>query len=311
MRSRGSNASNVVRALATPIIGFDMSPFASILLSTAVALAGCTAVGGTDDAGSAAIAAQAGSFGVVRIDRESGEDPDVSAPRAVLGAAFVRHRGVDGRDVLGLLGGPAAEVETCRVQGPEDAAFAALDADVELLDLGAVEVRVAGTRTEMLARTFPDLAGIVGGVFYAEDATLGAARADVDEYVVSAEGRDLPSFEVVGIAPAGLAEILLDGARADAGIALERGLPVVLEWDAGDPRDRVEIEVSSGGQVVECVARDDGSFRLDGETLAWLAPDEDARVIVSRVRMQPFDATGLDASWVSIASSTTFRLAVL
>ena len=275
----------------------------------AVALgAACTAAGGVDDAGAAAMEARVGSFGVVRIDRDS--EAELSGARAVLGAAFAQYRGLDGRDVLALLGSHSAEIETCRVQGMEEGAFATPDAEVELIDAGELEVRVAGTRTELFARTFPDLAGMVGGVFYAEDATLAPARADVDEYVVAASGRELPSFEVVAVAPPGLTEVLVDGAAAEDGVSIERGFDVTFEWDAGDPRDRVEIEIAAAGQVVECAARDDGSFRLDGQTLAWLGADEEARVVVSRVRTQPFDVAGLDAAWVSVASSRTLRAAV-
>ncbi len=280
------------------------------LIAASLALAGCTAAGGADDAGAAAVAARAGSFGVVRIERETEAEPELSTPRAVLSAAFARYRDVDGRAVLGLLGGRAAEVETCRVSGADEGAFASPDAEVELLDLGDVEVRVAGTRTRMPSRTFPDLAGMVGGVFYGEDATLGAARADVDEYVVAAAGRELPGFEVVAVAPPGFAELEIDRVPAGERAVVDRSLGIELEWDAGDPRDRVEIDLIAGGQVIECVARDDGAFRVDASMLGWLGADEDGRALVRRVRTQPFDASGLDVAWVAVAASHSFAIDV-
>lgn len=285
-------------------------PRSALALTLALAVGACTAAGGADDAGAAAMAARSGSFGVIRIERESEFDPEVSAPGAVLSAAFARYRGVDGRAVLALLGGRAADVETCRLADGEDVAFAAPGAAVDLIDVGDVEVRVAGTRTRMLARTFPDLAGVVGGVFYAEDATLGAARADVDEYTVAAEGGALPGFAVVAVAPPGFEEVLVDGVPAGEVEAIERAAGIDLAWDAGDPRDRVEIELAAAGQVLECVARDDGAFRIGAEALAWLGGDDAGRLVVQRVRTQPFDTAGLDAAWVSVASSRTVHLPV-
>ena len=281
----------------------------ALLLATGL-LAGCTAVGGADDAGAAAMEAQAGSFGVVRIERETGVEPDLSVAGAELSASFAQYRGVDGRAVLALVGGRAAEVDTCRLAGAEDGAFGNLDAEVELLDVGDVEVRVAGTRTRMRSRTFPDLAGMVAGVFYAQDATLGPAQSDVDEYVIAAGGRELPGFEVVAVAPAGFGELLVDGLEPDDAGFVDRSVDVELQWDAGDPRDRVEIDLVAGGAVLECDARDDGLFRIDAATLGMIDADEDARMVVRRVRTQPFDAPGIDAAWVDVASSQSLRLAV-
>lgn len=283
---------------------------AKLWVCVSIIAVGCTAAGSGDDAGAAAMAARSGSFGLVRIDRNTELEAELSGPGAVLSGAFAQYRGVGGRDVLALLGGRAAEVETCRLSGADVAAFASPDAQVVLVDVGDLEVRVAGTRTQMLSRTFPDLAGIVGGVFYAEDVTLGAARADVDEYVVSAGGGELPGFEVVAVAPPGFSEVTLDGVAIEEAALLDRRVEVVLEWDAGDPRDRVEIDLASGGQAIECVARDDGAFRVDAQTLGWLDADENAQLIVRRVRTQPFDATGLDTAWVEVASSRAHHLTV-
>lgn len=282
----------------------------TLALAAALTTAGCTAVGGADDAGAAAMEAQTGSFGVVRIERETAMDADVSLAGAELSGSFAQYRGVDGRAVLALLGGRAAAPESCRLAGAEAGAFGNADAQVELLDVGDVEVRVAGTRTRMMSRTFPDLAGMVAGVFYAQDATLGAARADVDEYVITAEGRELPGFEVVAVAPTGFSELTVDGLSPDDVGYLDRGVDVELQWDAGDPRDQVEVDLVAGGAVLECVVRDDGSFRIGSDALSLVDADEDARLVVRRVRTQPFDAPGIDAAWVDVASTQTLRLAV-
>jgi len=282
-----------------------------VALGALLLAAGCTVTGDADDAG-AAMQARAGSLAIVQVEREAGEDdPDVATPRAVLGAAFARYRGLDGRAVIELLGGRAVPVGACALAGADGAAFAAPEAEVELMDVGDLEVRVAGTRTRLVPRAFPDLAGLVSGAFYAEDATLGPAVAEVDEYVVRADGSEaVPPFEVVVVAPPGFSEVMVDGVEAGAVDGLTRGEDVELAWDGGDPRDRVEIDVAAGGDVLQCVARDDGAFRVPGALLAELQGDEEARLVFRRVRQQTFDAEGVDTAWVSVATSRTIRLPV-
>jgi len=272
--------------------------------------AGCTVPGETEDAGAVAMASSAGSFGIVRVERTMEPDALTAQPRALLGAAFARYKGIDGLAVTGLLGGRMTTVDTCALAGEDAGAFADPAADVELLDVGEIEVRVAGTRTRMLARMFPDLAGMVGGVFYAEDGTLGPARADVDEYVLSAEGADIPGFEVVVVAPQGLTTVTFGGRAAEAVHRLSRESDLELQWDAGDPRDRIEVDLVAGGDVLQCLARDDGFFAVPSDILARLGADSEARAVLGRVRTQVFDATGLDAAWVSVGSTTAYTLAL-
>jgi hypothetical protein len=277
----------------------------SIVIALALAFVGCTALGQGDDAGAQSIEARAGSFASVRIERPTEVDPDVSAPRAILSAVFARHEGVDGAIALTLLGGDALPLETCadRAEGLE---LGAADGVIELVDVGELEVRVAGTRAALPPRTFPDLGELVGGAFYAEDVLLGPAVAEVDEYFVSARGPNgTTAFEAVAVAPTGLAEVALPG-----GDTLDREEDLFIAWDAGDPRDRVEIELAAAGDVLRCAARDDGVFRIPAERLRALPVTVDARLTLRRARQAPFDLAGFDDAWVTVATSRLIHVSV-
>ena len=228
--------------------------------------------------------------------------PPVEGPRAkaVIGATFARFEGVQGRAVIDLVGGHATDLETCSLVGDE-ILTAEPDAEVALLDAGSIDVRVRDSETRLAARTFPDLGGLASGVFYAEDAELEAADADSDEYLIRGSGGDeiLP-FEVVVVAPRSFDELAVNGRTFTGMGALDRRDGLFVAWDAGDPHDRVEIEVSAAGAVLSCLAIDDGEMLVSAESLGVLGPADDARLTIRRVRQQPFDVNGVDSAWASV-----------
>lgn len=291
-----------------------MRPATLLALVVAVPIAACTAGGdGGDAAIDARVAALSGSIALVRIDREvDASDAAMTDGRAVLGAVFARYRAMDGRQVLTLLGEgrAAARLDACAT--PERLTEAAADpyADVELLDVGALAVEVSSTRADLSPRTFPDLGSLLSGAFYANDVELAPTLADSDEYRIQASGSlDVGAFEIVLVGPPGPEGVRADGAVAE-GAVLVRGSDLDLAWDAGDPRDRIEIDVLGGGRVVECVARDDGAFRIGGAWLERLGADASAKLVLRRVRLAPFDAEGIDAAWVRVATSRAFAVTV-
>jgi hypothetical protein len=283
------------------------TPIALLLL----AVGGCTAGGGVEDAGS--MEAGAGSLGIVQVERFVGDDPLVVHPRAVLGAAFAQYRGVDGRAVVALLGGQPIDTEQCRVVGADLGGLDSVDdfagGQVELFDVGELEVGVAGTRARMLPRTFPDLAGSVTGAFYAEDATLAVVQPEQDEYVIRGNG-ERAGFEVLLVAPPGLQDLLVDGDRAVDVTELTRGLDIAIRWEAGDPRDRIEVALQAAGVELQCAARDDGHFVVPGELTTWLDADEGAGFLLRRVRREPFEAMDFDAAWASVATTQELRVSL-
>lgn len=279
-------------------------------LALLVALPACTA--GGEGATSASLAST-GSFGVVRIERPgSAELPELSARRAVINAVFARYRGIEGQDALALLGvgreGP--ETDSCALVAG-GGVYPDQDAQVSLLDVGPLDVRVAGDHLRLTARTFPELGSLVSGVFYAEDAALPQVRADVDEYRVVAGGGDrVAPFEVVGVAPAAPGGLVIGGFGADESPQVSRDRSLEVVWEAGDPHDRVELQLAAGTQVLECAARDDGVLRVPADLMGQLDADPEARLLLRRVRVQPFDAPGIDVAWADLVSTRTIDVRV-
>lgn len=283
-----------------------------LALMATLALAGAAGCG-TTEAAAVESGALTGSVGVLHVER-SVQD---GSGRTVLRAAFARYQGIDEGSVTRLLGsGSAAQLGGCALVGA-GRELTAHEADVELLDVGALHVSVADTEARLSPRTFPDLVSVLAGVFYAGDAALAMPEPEVDEYRFVAEGSaHVSSFEVVVPAPAepsGLQLVGADGTSAQLESRLTevtRAGALTLQWDGDDPRDLVEIELVSGSQTLACLARDEGTFRIPGEHLASLEADPEARLVVRRVRVSPFDALGIDAALARVAATRSFPLAV-
>lgn len=299
--------------------------FGLVLIACALFGASCTSPAETsvaEDVGAAALDARTGSLGILQVERLGGRADGVDAPPVQLGAAFARYQGLSGDAVVRLLGGrPATAIDACSSSGGELDALVSADASVELLDVGVIEVRVGEAEARLVPRTFPELARVAAGFFYAGDAQLGAVRADLDVYSFRAEGSaELPGFEVAVPVPAELVDVRLDGVALTAppgelgmadGIALiTRARDLDVTWEGLDPRDQVELELVSAGATVVCRARDDGAFRVPAAALAPLTPDESARLVLRRVRVQPFDAAGVDVAYVRLASTHAFDAVV-
>ncbi len=277
--------------------------------SVTAGAAGCS----TTEAAAVDSSALTGSVGVLHVER-SAQD---GSGRTVLRAAFARYRGIDGTSVVRLLGsGSAARLGSCAFVEPSGD-LASDGADVELLDVGALHVAVADTEARLTPRTFPDLASVLVGVFYAGDAALAMPEAEVDEYRFVAEGSpDVSGFEVMVPAPAepsGLQLVGSDGTSAPLDGRLTevaRTGALTLQWDGDDPRDLVEVELMAGAQTLACTTRDEGSFRIPADDLSQLEADAEARLVVRRVRVSPFDALGIDAAFARVAATRSVPLSV-
>jgi len=290
----------------------------SVLL-LALAFVGCSTV---EPAPGMETGALSGSVGVLHVERaELGRELE---GRTTLQAAFARYEGIDGDSVLRLLGShEAAPLGACTVVDPTGALpgsalpGAVDEADVELVDVGALHVGVADTEARLTPRTFPDLASVLAGVFYAGDANLPAPSLAVDEYRFRADGSaDVGAFDVIVPAPAapsGVALLGADGTYAHLDGRLAEIAPsdqLTLLWDGEDPRDFVEIELTTAGQTLACLARDEGSFRIPAADVATLLEDAGARLTVRRVRLTPFDAAGMDVAFARVTASRAYPLSV-
>ena len=268
-----------------------------LLLTLVAVLVGCTGA----EAGVSSLPQTEGSVGVLHVERVA---DDLEGRRTVLSAAFARYRGIGPGGVAQLLGsGSFAELESCAYVGPDDA-IAPRGAEVELLDVGAIEVGVAGTQARLSPRPFPDLASVLAGVFYAGEADLAVPRADADEYrFVAAGSAEVASFDALVPAPGPPLDV-----RVSDIVSREGGLDVA--WAAEDPRDLIEVDVLAGGERLACVARDDGSFRIDPAALGTLAADPAGTLTLRRVRVSPVDVPGIDEGYARVAVSRSFALSL-
>ncbi len=284
-------------------------------LSVLVFLGGCAFdVGATSDGAAEAGAALEGTVGVLEIDRR------VDEQGALLTAAFARYQGLEEQDVVNLVStGARPELDACAIVDGD--VPLPLDADVELVDVGELDVRLESAglpfaRSTLVARTFPDVASVMAGVFYAGEATLPLPQPNTDAYVVEASGgrgavgHAVGAFRVEVTAPPEVAAVVFGD---DEGrVARDRSLD--FSWVPGSGQggapDVVELEIASRGGTLLCTAADDGAFRIEPSQLSALAADDDAELIVRRVRVRAFDAEGLESAFARVAITRSERVVV-
>ncbi len=280
---------------------------AALWVNLAAAGSACTSREG-DDAG-AELSGPKGSVSLLQIERFL--DSEGGSLRVVVGAKVARYRGLDGDSLLRLLGTQPVDVGSCMLTGRLSAEPLSADAQVELLSVGDIALRNPFAATTLVPRLFPALSTTAAGWFYAADAELPAPRAELDEFTVRAPGElGVGAFEVVIAAPAELSGLSLGGLPIDRVDGIPRDAALALTWDADDPRDRVEVELLSGGIALSCAARDAGQFTLTVAQLTALEADENATLIVRRVRGTSFDMQGIDASYARVATTRSATLAV-
>jgi hypothetical protein len=281
----------------------------SSALAVLMFLGGCAVDVGSTAPPEGSAAALEGTVGVLEIDRR------VEDEGALLTAAFARYQGLAEQDVVTLVSsGARADLDACTVV--EGDVRLPVEADVQLVDVGAIDVRLEGVGTatqtsHLVARTFPDVANVMAGVFYAGEAQLPLPRAERDAYVVRASGgEDIGAFTVSVAAPAEVA-VLVYGDEAGR---VARDRPLDFSWTPGAAvhgmGDVIELELASRGGTIVCTAADDGAFRIEPAMLSQLAVDQDAELVVRRVRMHAFDAPGLDSAFARVAITRSSRVSI-
>jgi len=258
----------------------------AILALTAVS--GCAGASGDVDPATQALE---GSFAMVQL--EGGDD----SVTEVLGAV-VRYRGVEAQTVADLLGARGlSPLESCVLSEGE----VSLDfgAEVDLRSAGTLEILAAADVRPIALESWLEQSAL-SGVYYAAQ----LENLDVSEDVVVRAGGSAfaAPFDVAISRPARLDGVWIDGISAGDANILVADRAFEIAWEAGDPRDRIEIELTLGGTTMRCACRDDGSFRIDAGPVMELETETHGRLVLRRVRMQPFDLTGLDAAWISAAS---------
>ncbi len=269
--------------------------------------AACT-TGDADDAGSVPTG-PLGSVSLLQVERFV--DPDGVSSRVVVGAKVARYRGLDGEGLLRLLGARPLELETCEFGGGLSNEPVSQEVQVDLLSIGDIGLRNGAVSTTLVPRLFPALSTTAAGWFYAAETELPAPRAELDEYTLRASGElGAGAFEAVLAAPSDLSGLEVRGLGFESLGALSRSQDLVLNWEAEDPRDRIEVELLSAGSVLNCAARDDGQLTITAAQLAALEADENATSIVRRVRGSSFDMQGVDASYARIATTHSTGVAI-
>lgn len=282
------------------------------LLFVCAGTIGCTGRG-SDDAGaelgarSASLGTASGSLAFVRLERLA--QPEGGAPRLIANAKVARYSGIDGAAVLKLLGADVRDDETCTLVSRLDDLSLAPEARVELLSIGEIALRAGELSQPLSPRLFPDLATTAGGWFYAANTDLHAGAAELDEYALSAQGeRGIGRFETSIAAPSEVAGLEVAGLSLESDGVLGRASDVELTWEPEDLRNRVELEVHAGGDLLSCVARDDGHFVLPHSKLATLEADPDASLVIRRVTVIAADMQGVESAYVRVAATRTLHL---
>jgi hypothetical protein len=299
------------------------------LLLLCAGAVGCSSSGG-EDAG-AELGAGSGSLALMRLERFSqppSADPattSVSGPRIVANAKVARYSGLDGSSVLKLLGVDVRDGDSCTVTGRLDDFPMAPEARVELLSVGNISLRVGERAHTFSPQLFPDLATTASGWFYAGHVDLDAARVGEtkpepkadgapergDEYVLTAQGaQGVGRFELSVAAPNEVLGLEVSGTSLEQDGALNRGADAALTWEPEDMRDRLELEIFAGGSVLSCSVRDDGQFLLPHAKLALLEADQQASLVLRRVRVLNAQMDGIENAYVRIASTRTLSLKV-
>jgi hypothetical protein len=275
-----------------------VSLFASLALQP-----GCSSVG-TEDAGVVAPSG-VGSLALVRVERQA--EALESPARITSSIKVARYRGLDGERLLRLLGAEGRELDACAAIGGLDEAPLPSSAQVELLSVGSIALRL-GTREAqphvLSPRLFPALATTAGGFFYA-DAFDGEA-GDGPEVVVSAAGRDgVGRFELALTMPEQVSGLELDTLAQDGPIALTRDRALELAWEPGAQGGYLELELYAGGSVLTCTLRDDGHFSLPRERLEAMDADDNAVLVLRRVHVAPVAVQGVESAYAHLSSART------
>jgi hypothetical protein len=284
------------------------SPGKSSLFLASCILFGCTTPD-SEDAGQELAGANQGTLALISIERNA--DPGAELPRVSAGAKVARYRGIDGAGLLKLLGAEPRDLETCSGGGALEERSVGATAQVDLLSVGPISLRFAEGQHQLPPRLFPALATTAAGFFYAGSVELPAPSVDNEEFALSAPGaHGLGKFELSGASPTEVHGLSMAGAALERGASLPREADAELTWEAEGQGDRIEIEIFAGSGTLACAARDDGHFSLPRARLKAMDADDNATLIVRRVRVLPVDMAGIDTAYARVSTARTLPLQI-
>jgi hypothetical protein len=188
---------------------------------------------------------------------------------------------------------------------PADEAFAdpLEGADIELVDVGVIDVRAGDRSLALEPQSFPGLMSLMQGAIYGTTDGEGTAWEGGADWTFGAKGGSgVGSFEVSTEAPDEL--VVLRIGSDDPTVStpvVERALDLPVRWEAGQHDDTIRIEIvwtQLGTEMhLRCAAVDDGAFAVSAALLRPIADPSlitSVRLLVTRERRRPFGAPGLD-----------------
>ncbi len=184
-------------------------------------------------------------------------------------------------------------------------ALSGLDS-VELLDVGDLSIKAESTSMLLATRAFPDVGGLISGVFYtSRDA--GSDLPAPGRYVLESTGSiALDKFVVDTDAPANPEAIRIGTVDLADGVFLEEGtatnvawrLPEVLPDARKHDDDRVYVDLTAAsGTGIRCTFKDSGEAVLPAEATTrerWGVLPAALTISVHRTRTSQFAASGID-----------------
>lgn len=181
----------------------------------------------------------------------------------------------------------------------EPSAISSLGA-VELLDVGDLSITAEATSMPLATRAFPDVGGLISGVFY----TSRDARSDLPapgRYVLESTGSNVvDKFSIGADAPANPEGVRIGNVELSEGVLLEEGAPTNLAWRMSDKHDddRIYVDLTApSGTGIRCSYKDSGEGVLPANVTmskVWGALPTVVTVAVHRIRKGQFNASGID-----------------
>jgi len=177
---------------------------------------------------------------------------------------------------------------------------------IELLDVGDISITAESTSMPLATRAFPDVGGLVSGVFY----TSRDARSDLPapgRYVLESTGSTmLERFSVGAEAPANPESVRVGNVDLAEGVMLEEGSATNLHWRVGETlsetrkheNDLVYVDLTApSGIGIRCTYKDSGEAVMPAfvtASKAWGTLPAAVTISLHRIRQGQFVASGID-----------------
>ena len=222
------------------------------------------------------------------------DSPPVDGETTVQAAIVIEHKAnagsaesVSGRALAGFVSVPTnvdplvamqlvgfepnwPEAPGCRMLGGEPTAALASMGQLELLDVGGVEISTKDSAAKLIARAFPTVPDSIAGLMYTSRDVTNVQWAPGVEYGVRTSGGPMvPALSLVAQAPGGLTSVTVGGTPLAMVSTLVLDQPIDLTWSVGNANDVVWVELTSrdASSGAVCAFNDDaGTGTLPAQT---------------------------------------------